>query len=61
MTVPGSSINSWDSWFIFNLRKITPVIIWTQLERKKQTAFVGDKYMHILNNVYLEYWLSGEH
>jgi hypothetical protein len=21
-TVPGSSINSWDSWFIFNLRKI---------------------------------------
>jgi hypothetical protein len=20
-TVPGSSINSWDSWFIFNLRK----------------------------------------
>jgi hypothetical protein len=21
-TVPGSSVNSWDSWFIFNLRKI---------------------------------------
>ncbi len=21
-TVPGSSLNSWDSWFIFNLRKI---------------------------------------
>ncbi len=20
-TVPGSSVNSWDSWFIFNLRK----------------------------------------
>jgi hypothetical protein len=22
-TVPDSSINSWDSWFIFNLQKIT--------------------------------------
>ncbi len=26
-TVPGSSINSWDSWFIFNMRKINNVII----------------------------------
>jgi hypothetical protein len=33
----------------------------TQLEHNKRTAIVGDKYMYILNNVYLECWLSSEY
>jgi hypothetical protein len=34
-TVPGSSINSWDSWFIFNLRKINTCYCMTYLIHEK--------------------------
>jgi hypothetical protein len=35
-TVPGSSINSWDSWFIFNLRKINACYCMTYLVHGKR-------------------------
>ncbi len=35
-TVPGSSINSWDSWFIFNLQKINTCYYTTYYTTKRQ-------------------------
>jgi hypothetical protein len=32
-TVPDSSINSWDSWFIFNLRKNKHLLLYEQFRR----------------------------
>ncbi len=61
MTVPGSSINSWDSWFIFNLRKINTCFYTNTACAQKWTAIVGGNSMYILSNVYLEYWLSSEY
>ncbi len=54
VTVPGSSVNSWDSWFIFNLRKINTcyytVTIHARLVHKKGTTIndvgEGDTYMY---------------
>ncbi len=60
-TVPGSSINSWDSWFIFNLRKINTCYHTNTICAQKWTVIVGDNFMYILSNAYLEYWLSSEY
>ncbi len=54
----GSSINSWDSWFIFNLRKINTYYYMNTAHARKQTTTVGDNSMYILNNVCLECWFS---
>ncbi len=42
-TVPGSSINSWDSWFIFNLRKINTCYCTDTLTHGKQTMIIGHR------------------
>jgi hypothetical protein len=50
-TVPGSSINSWDSWFIFNLRKINTCYYMTHYTRKgidKRIFAVASKFVHTL-------------
>jgi hypothetical protein len=61
-TVPGSSVNSWDSWFIFNLRKINPVIIHAQLVHKKgqQLTMWGGRYIRIgtVDSVHLKHSFS---
>ncbi len=48
-TVPGSSINSWDSWFIFNLWKIN-TCYYTDITCAQQAVIIGDRYMYILSN-----------
>ncbi len=60
-TVPGLSINSWDSWFIFNLRKINTCYYMNTACARKWTATVGNNSMYILNNVYLECWFFNKH
>jgi hypothetical protein len=46
-TVPESSINSWVSWFIFNLRKNKHLLlIQSQLVHGKGTTIVGHKKVH---------------
>ncbi len=47
-TVPGSSINSWDSWYIFNLRKINTCYCMTYLIHEKSgKRMLASKYMYI--------------
>ncbi len=60
-TVPGSSINSWDSWFIFNLWKINTCYYMNTARARKRTVTIGNNSMYILNNVYLELWFSNKH
>ncbi len=51
-TVPGSSINSWDLWFIFNLRKETPVII--RVMDIGYSEHIHDKVGHLVtDNMYV--------
>ncbi len=52
--VPGSSINSWDIWFIFNLRKINTCYYTSTVHAQKRTVTVGNNSMYILNNVSFE-------
>jgi hypothetical protein len=58
-TVPGSSINSWDSWFIFNLRKINTCYCTTQCVHWKRWHRWYEKVrVHTSNNVNLKCWSS---
>jgi hypothetical protein len=53
--VPGSTINSWDSWFIFNLRKINTCSCMTYLTHEKSgKRMLASKHMYMyvyINNV----------
>ncbi len=48
-TVPGSSINSWDSWFIFNLGKNKHLLlhnIFVHREDQKRMLVVTSKFVY---------------
>ncbi len=55
--MPGSSINSWDSWFIFNLHKNKHLLLCEHSLCMKTATIIGNNSMYILNNVFLECWL----
>jgi hypothetical protein len=50
VTVPGSSINSWDSWFIFNLRKNKHLLLHDTLYmgKDKRIFAVTSEFVHTL-------------
>ncbi len=57
--MPGSSINSWDSWFIFNLRKINTCYCTTQyVHRKRWRGWYEKVHVRVSININLKCWSS---